>query len=128
VCRLPTSCFLPLLLAPALLQPLSAHHSILGFDATRSVTVRGVVSQVLWIEPHTHIVVSDEAQQRWVIEIESPTVLQRLGWTKQSIRAGDRIWSVGAPARDGARIMRCEFVALPAGLRLPCLPRPQSRS
>lgn len=124
MCRFPASCFLLLLLAPVVLQPLSAHHSVLGFDATRSVTVRGVVSQVLWLEPHTHIAVSDEAKQRWVIEIESPAVLQRLGWTRQSIQVGDRVWSVGAPARDGARVIRCEFVALPSGSRLPCIPRP----
>jgi hypothetical protein len=102
----------------------AAHHSVLGFDGARSVTVRGVVGEVAWTNPHVYIAVDvpEESASRWLIEAESPIVLERLGWKRASIRTGDRISSVGAPARDGSRTMRCQFVATPDGTQLPCFP------
>jgi hypothetical protein len=99
---------------------------VLRFDGTRPVTVRGVVSGVVWGNPHAYIAVdvpaSDgQAGERWIIESESPIVLQRLGWMEGSVKRGDRVWSIGAPAKDGERIMRCDFVET-SGVRLPCHP------
>src|SRR5215207_9569711 len=90
-----------------------AHHSVLGFDATRPLTLRGMVTDVRWRNPHTYISVAVEgggSRAIWVIESESAVVLQRLGWSAISVRRGDRIHTVGAPARDGARLMRCQYV------------------
>ena len=102
-----------------------AHHSVLGFDGTRPVTVRGVVSDVVWGNPHTYIAVDvadGGAPGRWVIESEGAVVLQRLGWSKTSVRKGDRIVSIGGPGRDGGRVMRCESVTTAGGAKLPCYP------
>ena len=107
-------------------QPAAAHHSVLGFDATRGVTLRGVVHAWAWGNPHTHITVdvSDglERGQRWTVESESPTVLRRLGWSATSLRAGDRVEVIGAPALDGRRLLRCQSVTPPGGVRLACYP------
>jgi len=106
--------------------PALAHHSVLGFDSGRSITVRGVVTDVVWADPHVSVAVEETSHEgraaRWTIESESPRVLERLGWTKQSVRPGDRISSAGAPARPGERRMRCDFVATALGVRLPCYP------
>jgi hypothetical protein len=106
--------------------PALAHHSVLGFDSSRSVTVRGVVARVVWGDPHVYVAVDAGAvggsAERWIIEGESPRVLERLGWTQRSVQAGDRISSAGAPARDGTRMMRCDFVATAGDARLPCYP------
>jgi len=102
-----------------------AHHSVLGFDGTRPVTLRGIVAEVVWSNPHTYIAidVADGAERgRWLIESESPVVLQRLGWTRGSVRPGDRIVTVGGPSRQGERIMRCQSVTTANGVRLPCYP------
>jgi hypothetical protein len=102
-----------------------AHHSVLGFDGTRPVTLRGVVAEVVWSHPHTYIAieVADGAERgRWLIESESPVVLQRLGWTRMSVRHGDRIVTIGGPSRQGERIMRCESLTTANGTRLPCYP------
>ena len=111
-----------LLLAGAVAE---AHHSVLGFDATKPVTVRGVVAEVVWSNPHTYISVdvTDGAEQgRWLIESESPVVLQRLGWTKTAVQRGDRIVSVGGQSRQGERTIRCQSVTTAKGVRLPCYP------
>ncbi len=102
-----------------------AHHSVLGFDGTRPVTLRGVVADVVWGNPHTYIAVDvadGGAPGRWVIEGEGAVVLQRLGWSKTSVRKGDRIVSTGGPGRDGGRVMRCESVTTAGGTKLPCYP------
>ena len=101
----------------------AAHHSVLGFDGSRQLTLQGVVTDVIWANPHAYLAIdSGRKDARWVIEAESPLVLQRLGWTRTSIRPGDRISTVGAPARDGSPTMRCQFVTVGDGLRLPCYP------
>ena len=102
-----------------------AHHSVLGFDGTRPVTLRGAVAGVVWSHPHTYIsvdVTEGAGRERWVIESESPVVLQRLGWTRTSIQPGDRIVSIGGPGRKGERIMRCQSVTTAKGVQLPCYP------
>ena len=73
----------------------SAHHSTLAFDGTRPTIISGLVAEFHWRYPHTSIVldVSDSGGTvtRWTVESESLQMLSRLGWTKSSIKVGDRI-------------------------------------
>jgi Family of unknown function (DUF6152) len=107
-------------------RALPAHHSVLHFDGARGVTLSGTVSRVAWQNPHMLLVLdvaSDTgAVERWTIESESPLVLVRLGWTKSSVAAGDRVTVVGAPAKDGSRALRCQHVTVAGGGTLPCFP------
>lgn len=103
----------------------AAHHSLLGFDGTRPATLRGVVADVVWGNPHTYIaieVVDGPTPGRWLIEAEGAVVLQRLGWVKTSVRQGDHIATIGGPARDGALVLRCQSVTTASGAKLPCYP------
>ena len=103
----------------------AAHHSVLRFDSTREVTLQGTVHEVLWRYPHVYLEVDVEAatsEARWTVESESPAVLERIGWSSGSVRAGDRVRIAGAAARDGSRLMRCDVVEPPDGSRLPCYP------
>ena len=102
--------------------PMLAHHSVLGFDGSRSVALTGTIHAVIWENPHARVVIDDESGARWTVESESPRVLVRLGWTPQSLAAGDRITTVGAPSRTGTRLMRCDFVRAASGSQLPCYP------
>ena len=103
-----------------------AHHSVLDFDGSRGVTVRGVVTEVVWQDPHAYIAVhvqeGPERGRRWVVESESPVVLERLGWRRRSVRVGDRLLAVGAPHRRGERVMRCQTVTIGDGAPLRCYP------
>ena len=51
-----------------------------------------------------HIVRSDGggAAQEWSLETTSPGVLTRAGWTRQSLKAGDKVSVVLSPLRDGS--------------------------
>ena len=110
--------------------PLTAHHSVLPFDGSTPTTVTGAVTRVLWQNPHAYVsldVRGDRGTERWTIESEAPVVLERLGWTKDLLAIGDVITTTGARARDGRPLMRCAFVELAKGRRLPCFPETAHR-
>ena len=107
----------------------SAHHSTLAYDGTKPTVISGVVAVFNWRYPHTSILldVSDsgapgETVTRWTVESESLHMLSRLGWTKSSIKPGDRIRVTGARARNGDPAMRCRTIELPDGKTLSCFP------
>jgi hypothetical protein len=111
------------LMAFAGTSPLLAHHSVLGFDSSREVAVEGRVVEVVWRYPHVYLAVDvGEAPEQWLVEVEAPAVLVRLGWNERTVTAGDRIRASGAPSRDGSRRMRCDSVETSGGRRLPCYP------
>ena len=104
----------------------SAHHSVLAFDNTRGMTLRGVVTGLHWADPHTYILVGvrgrDGREERWRVESESAIVLRRLGWTTEALPGGTPVVIVGAPARDGTRALRCDTVTARDAAPLPCHP------
>ncbi len=99
--------------------PASAHHSTAEFDLRHPAIVTGTVTRFEWSNPHTHIYLDapapDGTVEHWMIEIDSPNALQRMGWSKDSLRPGDKLTCSGARAKDGSRHMRCTEVKLADG-------------
>jgi hypothetical protein len=88
-----------------------AHHSFaVFFDSSKEVTITGTVTAFRFTNPHGTIVLDvTDAQGRvreWRAETNAPVVLQRRGWTRTSIRAGDVITIEGWPSRDGKPYLR----------------------
>ncbi len=102
-----------------LVYPLVAHHSTAEFDLTRPAVATGVVTRFEWSNPHAHIYLdatqADGTAEHWVIDIDSPNALQRLGWSKNILKPGDRVTCSGARAKDGSPHMRCTQVELSDG-------------
>jgi len=97
-----------LLLAATMLNARSvqAHHSTAMFDDHRTVTVRGAVTRYEWANPHVYIYLLEQTDQgtvQWEIEGSPPSILHRLGWSSDTLHAGDTITVIGMPARDPAR-------------------------
>jgi len=87
--------------------PASAHHSFAMYEPTKTLTLKGTVKTFQWTNPHVviWILVQPEgggAPQEWSIETTSPGVLIRDGWTRQSIKPGDRVSVTFSPLRDGS--------------------------
>jgi hypothetical protein len=87
------------------LQVVSAHHSGTMFDPVRIETVTGTVKEVRWVNPHLSLLVfgtikEDEEPSEWLLEMTSPSVLGRLGWTRTSFKPGDRVEANIHPLRD----------------------------
>jgi hypothetical protein len=94
--------------------PTFAHHSFaVFFDADKSVTVRGVVQEFQFRNPHgllKVLVKSESGEEAWKAETNSPSILERRGWTRESIKVGEIISIEGWPARDGSRYLRVRAV------------------
>jgi hypothetical protein len=101
---------------------MTAHHSVLPFDGSTATTIEGSVARILWQNPHTLIAV-DAGAARWTIEGEGSTVLERLGWNRDSVKTGDRVVVTGARAKDGRRLMRCTTITVNAR-QWPCFGSP----
>ncbi len=88
-------------------SPTLAHHSFAMYEPTKTLTLNGTVKTFQWTNPHVviWIVVQPEgggAAQEWSIETTSPGVLTRGGWSRQSIKPGDRVSVTFSPLRDGS--------------------------
>ena len=79
----------------------------------------GTVAGVLWQNPHTLIALEVE-RERWTIESDGAGILERRGWTRSTITVGDRIVVVGARAKDGRRLLRCQTVTTRDRRKLTC--------
>jgi Family of unknown function (DUF6152) len=97
----------PLVLASlALALPVAAHHSFAMFDFSKTMTMKGTVTEFRWTNPHVALLVQLDAQpgaapEVWSMELTSPGNLTRGGWTRHSFKPGDRIELVFNPLRDG---------------------------
>ena len=95
------------------------------YDQQKTITLHGVVTQVRWTSPHVNFsLLTDAARGQtgaaWVLEVTSPGNLLRAGWTRTSIKAGDRISVLVAPLRDGTHGGWCRGVTLASGKKLEC--------
>jgi hypothetical protein len=82
-----------------------AHHAFAAeFDASAPVLLRGKVTRVEWINPHTWIhmnVVGDDGKtQEWMIEGGTPNTLLRTGITRDTLTPGTEIVVHGYQSKD----------------------------
>jgi hypothetical protein len=84
---------------------LIAHHSFAAFDMSKEQTITGVVSRFDWTNPHTFIWVDVTSEkgivETWAIEGMSPNYLGRRGWSKNSVKPGDKITVSIRPLKEG---------------------------
>ena len=89
-------------LSPA---PASGHHSGAGVDRTKTITVRGIVKEFRWTNPHSWIdleVTNDKGSAEvWSIEMNPPPYLVRAGWKSSTLAPGDKVSVTLNPMRSG---------------------------
>jgi Family of unknown function (DUF6152) len=104
--------------------PTRAHHAFSAeFDAKKPLTLTGTVTKLEWQNPHTwfYIDVDDGngSVVSWGMELASPNLLMRNGWTQSSMKIGDVVTVEGFHAKNGAKIGNARVVTLAAnGQRL----------
>ena len=86
--------------------PAPAHHAFGSeFDTEKPILLRGSVTVMEWVNPHSwiHIDVKGPAGTvEWMVEGGSPNALLRLGFTKNALLPGMEIVVSGYQAKDGA--------------------------
>lgn len=89
--------------------PAVAHHSAAMYDRAHPVTVEGVVENFEWINPHSVLEVTTAPTAalpagKLTLEMTSPAVLTRAGWTKRTFKPGDHVKVAYAPLRAGGAV------------------------
>ncbi len=89
---------------------LSAHHSVPGqFDTSKSITLKGVISKVDWVNPHIYIHLDvkgdDGVVTTWSLGTVPTAMARRAGLTRESIagKPGEVVTIDCSPARNGTK-------------------------
>jgi len=81
----------------------SAHHSYAMFDMKQSITLRGMLVEFQWTNPHCFLqVMDDTTAKEWSVEMGAPADLYRKGWRPGSVKPGERVTVIIHPTRDGS--------------------------
>jgi len=99
-----------------------AHHGSSIYDMSKTITVRGTVTEFAFVNPHSavHLEARDDKGniEQWLIEADSPNNLARAGWKRDSITPGEQVTIVGNRAKDGSKVMRLQKVIFADGKEL----------
>jgi len=117
------SAAIALSLAAGAAAPALAHHSFAMFDFQASKTVTGTVEQFDWTNPHTFIwlqvpTAAGGASERYGFEGMSPNFLGRRGWSKSTLKPGDKVTVTYHPLKDGSKGGTYQKVTLSDGKEL----------
>lgn len=101
-----------------------AHHSTAMFSWGKEVKIASAtVERWEWTNPHTFLYVK-VGDEEWAFEGMSPNHLGRIGWSKRTLQAGDKISLVYYPLKDGRKGGFDVAVTLPNGQTLKQLSSP----
>ncbi|MEO0061990.1 MAG: hypothetical protein RLZZ08_550 [Pseudomonadota bacterium] len=102
-------------------SPALAHHSFAMFDHSRTIVLHGKVTSYQFTNPHCYLevdVTEGGAPKHYTLEMTSPNMMSRIGWTSRTIKAGDMVGVVVAPLRDGRAGGLALEVTLPSGKKM----------
>jgi hypothetical protein len=107
------------LFAALLVTPAAAHHSFAMFDQTKTLILKGTVTEFQWTNPHSFIELDAPSpagkMEHWGIELNSPNNLTRQGWHRTSVKPGDVVTITINPLRNGMKGGLFNSVVLPDG-------------
>lgn len=92
-------------------MPILAHHSFGRYDMSKTASIEGTVNKFEWSNPHCWLFVDVPEEGKAItygFEMTSVGEMLRRGWTKTSLRPGDKVKVSFRPMRDGT----------PAGLHM----------
>jgi hypothetical protein len=88
--------------------PLLAHHSFQAeFDGNKSLTLKGTLSKVDWINPHIYFYLDvkddDGKVTTWTLESIPTGFMHRAGLTRDDFVIGDTLTALVYRAKDGTK-------------------------
>jgi len=103
--------------------PALAHHAFSAeFDASRPIELRGTVTKMEWINPHSWLTIAverpDGSIETWEIEAGAPNAMFRRGFTRDSLPVGTDVVVHGYRAKDGGMRANGRDITLSDGQRL----------
>jgi DNA/RNA endonuclease YhcR with UshA esterase domain len=87
----------------AMTVPVAAHHSAAAFDTTKKVSVTGKILKYRYTNPHIYLTLEitkeDGTKQEMEVEAGAASVLNPLGFTKDTLKVGEVVTIAGSPSR-----------------------------
>ena len=88
--------------------PLFAHHGAASFDTSKTVTVKGIVTDFIWTNPHVllRLDVKEDSGTvtHWVVEVWNPVTQTNRGWSRTTFKPGDEVSVEVTAAKNGRPI------------------------
>ena len=111
--------------------PALAHHSFAAeYDSKNKIELKGVVTKFEWTNPHAHfyVDVKDAAGKvvNWNLELASPNMMQRNGWTRHSLKEGDVVVVVASKSKDNTATASADPITLSDGHKLTFMADPEA--
>ena len=108
--------------AVAMSMPLFAHHGSAAFDTGKKVTLKGIVREWVYSNPHCLLrleVKGDDGRVvQWVAEGQAPNVVFPAGYRRDSFKPGDEVTITIEPVKNGAPLGRILQAVLADGKTL----------
>jgi hypothetical protein len=102
--------------------PTFAHHSVSAeFDLSKRISLEGRVTKIEWMNPHVYLymdVSADGKTSNWACETAGPNTLARQGWSRTSLKIGDRVTVAGYKARDGSNVASAREITMANGRKV----------
>jgi len=114
---------------------LLAHHSLVNYDTTKAVRVKGTIVEFHQINPHSFIFLDERGTEgqtrRWAVEGPSVLQLKRKGFANDVLKAGDVVEVCGYASKEAiiwqiasadnsrtslsGRLLNAEMMVMPDG-------------
>ena len=99
-------------------SPVFAHHGNAAYDYEKTITIKGVVTEWIFANPHSLVkvdVTDDKGSvQHWVLEGNAASISD-VGWHKTTLKPGDVLSFELMPPKNGALIGRIRRILKPDG-------------
>ena len=99
--------------------PLLAHHGNAAYDYAATKTVKGIVTEWVWSNPHCLLKIDSKDDKgsvtHWVLETSSPVDMLHAGWSATAVKPGDEVSVDIMPTKNGTPVGRIRKVVLPDG-------------
>jgi hypothetical protein len=97
-----------------------AHHAFAAeFDADQPIDLKGTVTKVKWVNPHSWLYFDvqqpDGTVTNWGVEFGAPNQLSKIGLTKADVAVGTEVHIKGYRAKNGGPYGYSVTVTLPDG-------------
>ncbi len=101
---------------------LFAHHGTAAYETKNVITVKGTMTDFLFVNPHVQLhfdVKNDKGEvEMWQAELTAPNKMSRAGWDKHTLKPGDSVTASGYVSKNDPHTMWITKLIGPDGKEL----------
>ena len=93
------------------IQVFGHHGTGIAYDNSKPTVLNGTVTEFGWKNPHAQLYLDVKEANgnttKWAVEMNSPGVMTRQGWTRREFKPGDQVTITVYPAKAGTNVGSC---------------------